>query len=84
MWRLEYGALDICACVRHAARVAISPDFCWLLKGRKKNLRDVEAGPDWRVEDLLADVRARIAQPTTQPAEPTTEPTRAPADKPAK
>ena len=37
-------------------RIAISPSLCWELMSRQKNLRDVEAGPEWRQEDLWKEI----------------------------
>jgi hypothetical protein len=38
-------------------RIVMSPWLCGHITGRwKKNLRDVEAGPDWRQEDLWEEV----------------------------
>lgn len=37
-------------------RIAIPPSLCWELMGRQKNLRDVEAGPQWRQEDLWKEI----------------------------
>jgi len=39
--------------------VALPPDLCWRLQGRERNLRDVQAGPEWRAEDLWAEVMAQ-------------------------
>lgn len=37
-------------------RIAISPGLCWDLMERHKNLRDVQAGPQWRARDLWDEV----------------------------
>ena len=37
-------------------RLAMPPHLVWKMKDRRRNLRDVEAGPEWRQEDLWAEV----------------------------
>lgn len=37
-------------------RIAMHPDVCHQLAGREKTLSDVVAGPDWRAEDLWAEI----------------------------
>ena len=39
--------------------VVMPPHFCGRLSGRQKNLRDVQAGPDWDVAELWAEVFKR-------------------------
>ena len=36
--------------------VALPPSFCWKLTARQKNLRNVQAGPDWDVAELWEEV----------------------------
>jgi hypothetical protein len=37
-------------------RIAIPPELCWELMGRHRNLRDVQAGPEWRAADLWDEI----------------------------
>ena len=37
-------------------RVAMPPSLTWKMKNRGRNLSNVEAGPEWRAEDLRAEV----------------------------